>query len=426
MRLYKAPVITRAATLRNAEKAAAQQPNAGTVQPCPLKIVNQRLLAWHLSELGGGLHWPRERPAHVIDAYAQLVKASGAGVVALTGLSESTGPLAIRKGSGRDSYLVPAPAIRDVGAKEVDRIVAALGRVDGAGGWKAATFRDDKDQIVYLGGATTCFLHKTTGGWERLGLDLVEGPAVEALGVPARYLCGRWKAPGLAGHSAELALLAPFGSFAPPEKQHTPTAPLPASAALALSANGDLSARLSAFSTFCNGVGAEYCRMPDRGTILRQPFWRRLSATNARLLEDFSAVDPADVRLQDKAMHTEAVAAPTHTDALDKIEGVLADVFLVRNPATPTYTLDNLRDVDLMLALGLPLPAPPDDPVAPPRWEKGALAAAFEKHKAAAHRQDGGKPDDDPANAIALGWEFLSLLSDHWPVAADLHMPAAE
>jgi hypothetical protein len=166
--------------------------------------------------------------------------------------------------------------------------------------------------------------------------------------------------------------------------------------------------------------------MPDRGTVLAKPFWRRLSDSHDRLLEDFTAVDPTDVRLQDQAMHWEALKPPDHPDALDEVAGHLADVFLVRNGPAGEYVLENLRDVDLMAALSLTAPGAPEDPPgAPPRWEKGVLAGAFAKHKKTVQRPGGGSAEAEAANQIALGWDFLGQLSDHWPVVADLQMPAS-
>ena len=422
-------------------KAAETAPPSGipAVAPCPLsqkdkeKKLPIRLVFWNIFELGGGFYMPSTRPQYVIDAYATLLQKLNLHVIVLTGLTRTIQDVPTLKGAGADAYIALNPEPKDTGPDEAKRILKKLQEVDGGAGWKMVLPQERaSSDYLYHRWTTAAFLYASAKSITFQKIDIVESAVTDAAGLTGTLLAATFDAPPY--QSLPLCVVTALGLSTPerpweklridaPEPERKPTAPMPDSAILFLSAPGDAAASLSNFQA---EIDAEFVRPGLEGTVLGDEFWKTVSESKDGLLGNFTAVNLGNVILQDEEMHWEALEDPAHAKAADKLPGYLADgMSILHQRLTPPPKLQELRVIDL-LAAALPagsiekLKAKPiantADGGAPP--ENSAITAQFKSYHEDA--VSGPEPKDDPANELSECGYFTRVLSRHWPVVTQL------
>lgn len=402
------------------EQATAYGDDTGAVERCPLADSKQpggqlRIMLWHLSELGGGLRWPERRSATVIDACATVVAKSDSGICAIMGVTR--GRRAIKRAALRDGTIAyfTGEEAQHSGTLEVQRIIAALRRIDASGDWQAAFAKRDAAYLHHRG-TTACFLYRAASGIALDGVTLVaaEGRELGAL------VCGAFTVT-LHGAPVKLPVLAPLASASaagePPEPVLETDGGLPDLCVLAFSlpyARADQPGRLAALRA---AVDAEYMALPDAGSMPRAAYWEAAFEQCERLIDNPLTLDPLDVRLHDQAMHWEALRLPDHPDTHDKVVGRLSDLVALRNTAGEPLCARELRVIDLVRA------ACPDGSAAEPGatpLERDHLLAPAVHQLAAERKPPTGERADDLANRIHAATQLTRLLSAHWPVVVSI------
>jgi len=432
--------------LLSAAEAPAHR-GAPAVAPCPLATRQHgaedearrkkpaRVVFWHVSELGGGLFTPAVRPQFAIDAYAQLIASLDVQVVVLAGVTRNIQKVPVRRGSGPTAHVALEDAPADSGVAEVRRILTKLQSVDGGGGWQLVLPRDpNTGATLYDRWTTVAFLYASAKGFALQKTDVIESPVMESAGVTGSLVAATFSAPAYGAEPvrvvASLGLTTPERPWeslrvaATPEERE-PTAPMPESALLFVSAPGDAAQGLRELE---EEFDAEFIRPSTCGTVLGDDFWKVTNERHDALLASFAAVNPADVHLQDRQMHWEAIKPHAHPDAADGLPGHLGDgLAIVHHLVTPPPVVQELRVVDL-LAAALPpgraatLRATPTsataDGAAHP--ELGSLVAQRTEYAAASRH--GTSPQDDAVNALAQCSYFARVLSRHWPLLVQLKL----
>jgi hypothetical protein len=430
-------------------QAAAQGDAPPDIVACPLATKHEtrpapeprsiRILSWNITELGGGFWMPRRRPSYCTDAYAAAIGALAPDVCVLMGLRKGP-PFAHERLAVKERVYGwrARPLDQEAGVAEAKAILAALREVDPGADWRAAFPRAGDGSTAYVRGGTACFLYAAGRQITCKGIDVVEGAAAQALGIPELLAAGRFGMPLLAGSSPlEVGVAAPLvilrgderasaaGRDPAPPPPTTPkaTGDIPDPCVVAVSAEEDLVAQLGALNGYRSELDVQYQALADAGTVMTVHHWERIARRGPALVDNLLAVHPADVRLADRRMHWEALALPEHADDYGDVVGQLSDLLLLRDQAAEhALALENMRVVDLLRAALEPEEAKRLRVDGTPRDEDGALAAARGKHLEATARSTRaqGSGDADAANTIAGCVEFLRLLSNHWPIYTEL------
>lgn len=406
-------------------------------QEAPRTKKPARLLFWNVFELGGGLFTPSVRPQHAIDAYAQLVAALDLHVVVLAGLTRSLQKVPVRRGSGPTAHIALEDAPADTGPAEAARILRKLQELDGGGGWQMVLPRDRKTgKTLYHRWGTVAFLYAASKGFALQKTDVIESGVTEEAGVTDTLVAATFSAPAFS--AAPVRVMASLGLTTPerpwerlrveatPEERE-PTAPMPESAVVFLSTHGDAAESLHELE---DALDAEFLRPSAYGTVLGDDFWKATNERHDGLLASFTAVSPADLRLQDRHMHWEALPAPSHPREAERMPGFLADAMaIVHHLTTEPPRVQELRVVDLVAASLSPdgiqrLNATPGARTADggPPPELGALVAQRGAWAGTARREGDPEPERDAANELAACSHFSRALSRHWPLLAQLKL----
>lgn len=413
----KAAALAKAAD--NADSASGGDPS---VVECPLHNTTApiNVLLWRINELGGGFHLPAARPAYCMDAYASIIAAVKADVCVIAGIARNPGATV----TATDDGFTYDPVVEDSGAAEAARLLAALKKKDPASAWAMALPKTDDGKIVYEHDRTTAILYKTSEGRLGKAFGTVGGSAEATLGVGQRLVWGSFSIPSkVGGPPALFDVIAPLGEPAQTGDAPlpAPTQDMPASFILALSALDDVVANGARLGDVRTALGAQHRPRPAQATVLAPPFWKSVWEETDALLDDFSSVNPADVRLQDDEMHWESIEAPDHPDEMDDVAGTLQDaIFVCNTDDPPRYRVVDVRAVDLIRAS-----LSSDDLAAlgdngSPADEDGSVVAQFKEHRKAAGYLSDWSVDADSANRIAECHDFTALLSDHWPLVASI------
>ena len=428
-------------------KAAEITPPGGTpgVTSCPLSTPTPeepkpqdpepkkpiRMLFWHIFELGGGFYMPSVRPAYVADACARLIRALDVHVVVLQGLTRTTQEVPTKHGSGAAAYISLDPEPRDTGPEEARRILERLQALDGGAGWQMELPRArGSGEYLYHRWTTAAFLYASAKGVTFQKMDLIQTSTHEAAGVTGSLVMATFDAPDY--QSRPLRVMTSLGLATPerpweqlrvaaPLPERAPTAAMPDSAIVFLSAPGNVGSGLDEFE---DEVDAEFQRPGVEGTVLGDEFWKVVAETRDGLLDNFVAMNPADVLLQDREMHWEALRDPTHTREADQLPGFLADsMMVVHRRRSPPPKVQEMRVVDL-IAASLPadaiaaLKADPINKTADggPPPERSTLVGQRKIYRSESAR--GPEPEVDPANVLSECGYFSRMLSRHWPLVA--------
>ncbi len=396
-----------------------------------------RVVFWHVSELGGGLFTPTVRPQFAIDAYAHLIASLDVHVVVLAGITRNVQKVPVRRGSGPTAHVALEDAPADSGVAEVRRILAKLQSIDGGSGWQLVLPRDRKTgATLYDRWTTVAFLYASGKGFALQKTDVIEAPVMESAGVTGSLIAATFSAPAYRAEPvcvvASLGLTTPERPWeslrvaATPEERE-PTAPMPDSALLFVSAPGDAAEGLRELE---EEFDAEFIRPSACGTVLGDDFWKVTTERHDGLLASFAAVNPADIHLQDRQMHWEAIKPHAHPQGADRLPGHLGDgLAVVHHLVTPPPVVQELRVVDLLAAAlppgraaalrATPTTATADGAAAP---ELGSLVAQRTAYATASRH--GTSPEDDAVNALAQCSYFARSLSRHWPLLVQLKLEA--
>jgi hypothetical protein len=421
------------------ERASAQEDSPTNIHPCPLAPKREdakpkpvRILMWNITELGGGFWMPPRRLDYCIDAYAAVIHAMKPDVCVLLGLQKGPPFGYTRVSSHKLGYAWHAkPGTENHGIMEANAILAGLEKLDVGIGWKAAFPVSDDGSYACVRGGTACVFYATGHGIALDRLDIVDGPVADSLGIPERLLAARLHMPlGKDQSAAPLGIVAPLvvlpeaerRSSAPPDATPLPkaTGRLPDPSVVALSSELDLAVHRARLDDYCSSLDVEYPSLPDRGSVVTTSHWERIAYRGAGLVDNLLAVHPADVRLGDRRMHWEALPLPAHADEYGEVVGRIADLLLLRKQAGQPLALRKLQIVDLLRAALGPADLTRLHAQAGAQPEDGVLVAMRKRHFAATARPTMTGADDDPANVVAGCIEFLRLLSNHWPVCAEL------
>ncbi len=433
---------------------AAENPRPGTpaVAPCPApapanhakkgeekqpKKKPLRVLSWHLFELGGGFHMPSVRPQYVVDACARLIKSLDPQVVVLQGLARTIQDIPASKGSGEATYVAFEKAPQDTGPAEARRILAKLQALDPAAGWQLELPKvRGKNEILYHRFTTVGFLYASARGLTLQNIELIATATNEAAGVTGTLAAAVFDAPDYQSHP--LRVMTSLGLATPerpweqlrvptPPDERSPTAKMPDSALLFVSAPGDASQGLLDLQ---DEVDAQFLRPGLEGSVLGDAFWKRTAASHDGLLGDFSAVNPGNVLLQDQQMHWEALKKPEHSQTADKLPGSLCDgMAVLHHRSTPPPIVQEMRIVDL-IAASLPTEAIEELNARPvsktadgkPPPEHAALVA--ERKTYHAQSVGGPEPEQSVENELADCSCFSRMLSRHWPLVTQILLEA--
>lgn len=354
--LSAAALAPRGGTPEMARCPLTAEPEPEPDQPEPKKPI--RMLFWHIFELGGGYYMPSVRPAYIVDTYARLIAALDLHVVVLQGLTRTVQNVPTARGSGAAAYITLEPARADSGPEEARRILERLQALDGGAGWMMEIPRArGSDEVLYHRWTTVAFLYASARGLAFKQLDLVRTATNAAAGATGSLAAATFDAPDY--QSRPLCVMTSLGLATPerpwerlrvpaPERELEPTARMPASAVLFLSAPGDASRGLFDFQ---DEVDAEFLRPGVEGTVLGDEFWKVVSETHDGLLDNFTAMNTGDVLLQDREMHWEALKDPTHAREADQLPGFLADgLTIVHQRRSAPPKVQEMRVVDLIAA----------------------------------------------------------------------------
>lgn len=370
---------------------------------------------WTIRELGGGFHMPAVRPQHGIDACAAIIKATNADVCILLGLTHQPGWMP----QADDGMIRMVAQEAGAGLAEARRILAALSAADPGAGWQLVPVHGADDKPAHAVNQSTCFLYKSGRGIAA-GKAIVAATdaglvAVLPVTVPDCFDC-----PPDVCFAAPLAVRARcFYASAPAGT--APTGVLPPDAVVAYSVPAGLAGNAH-FAAFRNACEVAYAPPLAQGSRLKLPYWEQVALRDAGLLENFMAVAAADVLQQDSSMHCEALVPGVHPASLDDVSGKLADAVLLRHTsAAPAPHLavarvvDLLRavlDPDVLAALGASDPLPED----------GCAAAMRARHAAPPVTSQAATAQARARNQLAAAILFARLLSDHWPILAQLRL----
>lgn len=426
--------------LLEADAAARAYPDQVGVQPCPLQSKPEELpplraLLWHIRELGGGFQTPSVRPGFCMESYAGVIKAVQADICILLGVTRTSGWVPELNGNVVTMKEEP----RDTGIAEARRLLGELQRVDAGGGWQISFAKDAADTAgapAYHLHQTACFLYKSAKGLSCGAVTVVPRDRLFLAYAPLQV-------PGSFDAPASLPLLAPMSvgrhTFSRTETVPEPNGELPEAGLVAFSAAGSVPAD-DAYFEFRTACDVEYQQPLQRGTVLRVPWWETVATDGDTLLENHMALNPSEVLLQDAAMHWEALPAAVHPDALMEVFGQLSDSLLTRGRAAGTAPrTEGMRIVDLIRA-ALPADTLAKVGVADSLDEDGAIAAQCKTYLSGVNKADKQAADqgtgdtaqdvqDSPASAtpedelkrqIAQAVLFARMLSDHWPIVADV------
>lgn len=417
MKLENAVTNPDAAALVAAAEGAKDYPD-GMVVPCPLAKKKEkakpalRVLVWHVRELGGGFQSPEKRADECIQAYAKVAAAVKPDAWILLGLSSQHGWKAQVKGG----VVTREEGLKDTGVAEAKRILEELKKADGSADWKLAVAMGSDDKPAYDSNHTACFFYRGAksiaceqAGVTQCGAALL---AVAPLTVPDSF-----------DVPPDLALVAPMflgrrkllAADAPPPGVTVDSVPECAvigfSSVEGLGGNG--------YADFRSDCDVEYAPPLTNGTKLKIPYWEAVAERDEALLENYVAVNAADVVRQNKAMHWEAIKKDKDPQHLDKVVGRLADSLLVRCTGATRLKAENVRVVDLVRG-GLKKSTIAKVGQGNPLDEDAAIAALLEQEaKGAAHLKT-VTPETTAENQIAAAALFARRLSDHWPVVADV------
>ena len=429
---------------------AAENPRPGTPAvvscPAPAKDAEQRpkakkkplrVLSWHLFELGGGFHMPSVRPQYVIDACARLIKSLAPQVVVLQGLVRTIQEIPASKGSGKATYVAFEEAPQDTGLAEARRILAKLQVLDPAAGWKLELPKvRGTDEILYHRFTTVGFLYASARGLNLQRIELIATATNEAAGITGTLAAAVFDAPDYQSHP--LRVMTSLGLATPerpwerlrvptPPDERAPTAGMPDSALLFVSAPGDASQGLLDLQ---DAVDAQFLRPGLEGSVLADAFWKVTAESRDGLLGNFAAVNSGNVQLQDQQMHWEALKQPEHSKTADRLPGTLCDgMAVLHHRSTPPPKVQELRIADL-IAASLPTAAIKQlnaTPVAKtadgkPPPEIAALVAERRTYRAQA--VGGPEPRKSAENELAECSCFSRMLSRHWPLVAQILLEA--
>lgn len=404
---------TRRDSLLRANDSATGEATADrTVSGCGKGTQTFSLLLWNVRELGGGFYMAPKRDDHCVGACAGLLAAVNADICIITGLRRTDG---VRVGNAT-TYLRLDEAAAHTGVSELARIVTELRTRDPGSDWRVAYASGGEDEPVYDGGVTTAILYRAAAPCSVQPLAFVSGPADPQLGIGPTLLHASLELTPEGGKAMTVDLLTPLGRAG--EAANVMCAGPPAAFVAALSLGADVLAAQTSVDGLRSALGAERRAPLSRATVPGTPFWRAVSDAREGLLEDYTGVNAADVRLADGSMHWEALEPPDHPASAPMVAGTLQDAFFVRNGDKPRYVLRELRVVDLLRAGLTPaeLAALGGDEDAVD--EDAAFAAEREQHHAAARLKARWSVEADPANVIADCCEFAECLSDHWPLLA--------
>jgi len=410
------------AALLTANEGAKAYHDGGLFVACPATekkpVENKppiKAMLWRIRELGGGFQSPESRPDYCIESYAEIVKVVKADVVIILGLASTTGWTPKNEGN----VVRIEEGVRDTGISEAKRILSALGKTDAGGGWKLVVVSGPDGKPAYFHHQTACFFYKGGSGIT-CGKTIVAacGPAflgVAPVKIPATFDC-----------PPDLSLFAPlavgqrvFFAKEPPDPKVTGT--MPANGIVSFSSPEGLGGN-EEYADLRTECDVEYAPPLREGTRLKIPYWEVVSERTEALLENFTAINAADVIRQDKSMHWEAIEHEKHPASLEKVVGRLADALMVRHTSdAPAPRLEKARVVDLVRAAldtGVLAAAGTGDGLA----EDSSLAAVRKKHTRTAAHVKSAAAEAQVENQIAEAVLFARKLSDHWPVIADVHL----
>lgn len=420
MKLDEERVNTDNHALAEADTAAKEYPSDDAVVECPFAKEEEeekpplKLMLWRIRGLGGGFHSPSVRPGYIIDAYAETIKSTKADVLILMGLTCTTGWVPKNKNEG--GIVGMGEAVQDSGIKEANRILTALGKVDAGGGWKLITVDDDKGKYTYFREQTSCVLFK--GGKGISCKDVIvtncesDFLSVTTMSIPDTFNC------------PELPLIVPLAVDQKIFSAKTTTPPkvtgeIPASGIFGFSSTKGLQGNTT-YRDFRKQCDVEYMPPLAYGSKLNIPYWEEVVERDEALLENYIAINSANVIAQDAIMHWEAITLEKHPSTLQKVIGRLSDSLLVKRGESG-LTLSNVRIVDLVRAaldtkvianLGA------DDVLD----EDSSLAGKCKQEtKMAAHTKN-MNAEPKVENHIAEAMLFVRGLSDHWPLIADVEL----
>jgi hypothetical protein len=401
--------------------ASAYGDDTGAVEECPLKKKEKesgraRVLLWHVSELGGGVRWGAKRSDAAIDAFATVIAKSEADLCVLMGLRRTEAQLVQKTLSDGSTAMFREVRTEETGVAEVKRIVDALGRADGAGGWQAAFVKDGSDTL-YQRGTSVAFLYKSAKGITLDGVTLVHGERDEQLGLSGELACAAFTVT-LRGKPVKLPLLAPLaaGALDPAEKPPATHGEVPEQCVLVLSLPYELAEDPSRLASFRSVVDAEYLPLPNAGSVPRQSYWDEAFEHCEAFIDNPLTLNRVDARLHDDYMNWRALPLPRHPDALDRLVGRLSDLVVLKNGTAKPIKVEDLRVLDLVRAsLTDETAARGAEAGATPLEKDRLLAPLLSKLKEAAKPLDSSKKND-AVNAVHASLQLTRLLSDHSPV----------
>lgn len=404
------------AALVAASEGAKGYPN-GLVVPCPPAKNKQaksplRVLVWHVRELGGGFQSPERRADVCIQAYAKVAAALKPDAWILLGLTSRRGWTPKVK----NSVVTMDEGANNTGVAEAKRILDELKKADTGGDWKLAVANGMDEKPAYDRYHTACFFYRGA-----------KGIACEKAGVTE---CGatlltmaQLDVPDVFDVPPDLALVAPMfvgrkSLFAttPPRPDVTVPA-LPACSVIGFSAVEGLGGE--GYCDFRSDCDVEYSPPLANGTKLKIPYWEAVAERDEALLENYVALNAADVARQNEAMHWEAVKKDDDPDHLDEVVGRLADSLLVRCSGGLAIKAETVRVVDLVRA-GLDKDTIAKVGQEAPLDEDACIATLLRQEAQAAAHVKTVTPASTAENMIAGAALFARRLSDHWPIVADV------
>lgn len=396
-----------------------------------------RVLFWNINELGGGFFWPEVRSSLYIDAYATIISRMEADICVIAGLRQYGSP-GFEQQRMKDGSVCFAPAkrVEDSGAKEVERIVNALGQMDSSITWKIGYLAAEDDKaIAYQAGTTTCVIYRDHENLILQAAELVIGPGDGRIGLPVELLCVLFGVPGAReGFVNEMVIAAPLTILkdvlrakvfiaGDPDRRLRPEKDLPVSCLAALSTSRDIS---EISEDVAERFRADPLTDPETFGRLTEPdcpYWEAVSQSSESILDNpiIAAIDPS---LQDQMMHWEAMDLPSHPADPDKVKGSLSDLILVRSGASGNaIDVREIRAIDMVRAC-LEGGKPPSDKSSQdssqksdqPLPEDGILAELCRKYAEGFSDQSSSEKKDDAVTAVNKSVQFSRCLSDHWPL----------
>lgn len=447
-----------------ADAALSETSNeSADIAPCHKRYTPAHLLAWKVSELGGGVSHSQKRDPVVLEGLAAVIAGLGLenAVVVLTDVRWGR-KLQVKTGELEDgrTYVYYEDATADTGKAEVDAILAKVRETDAAGGWQSWVPTDTDGAVLYDAGSTAAVLYRTGAGLALAakGVSRVWDEPVDGIGgllawatfdVPAGDDTEAWQV----SVAAPLNVRADDALAAPDEPGEADLSDLPDGYVIALAAGDGTDAK---FSGVRSRLGLSSRAQPAEGTVLDRPYWEELVETRELLIDNALAANPYDVRVQDASMSWQALAPPDHPDELAEIVGRVADQVLVKRGGDLPPRVAVLRVVDLVRAAlakespvysaattetettpstgeadsdppagGLPEDGVLASPLARFRSTYEALAQSEEAEDEAGDEdssETSSKDAFDPEAAadVSTCHEFVRRLSSHWPLLATL------